>query len=409
MSKAAKMLQALLEKLKPAEEAAGRLRERVVGGSRQAFERNADEVGEVFFDAAMRNPNYFMFGPRFEDDLAAQFGVGQQFSLRRPGHTGKDTDYIGELGRYINPDKGVSDFSPMRSVSTWPEFRAHAYAKSSPLRSMFDPLPDNELARTPPDVLDLMRKQGHRPMSFDRLVQYETNDVPSGTNAGARLYGAAFGELSKDPGAANYSAALTGNNTVRRSFNMVPAIMRDPTLAERILLHPGQLEAGGAPKSLTAADLNRYGAKRLVGALNMLGTQGTLDRSLAATRGNASNIRSYLTNPANAGKADDNQFFLDQMSAGDTILQSILDLERSGGWSDEALANYAKAARGARRELGNLAPTIGEKTARKMGITMRTRTGGDPTSINTDELEFRHGGSVYKDLRSRLHRRKMKR
>jgi hypothetical protein len=405
MSKAAKMLQALLEKLKPAEEAVERMRERIVGADRRTFERNADEVGSVFFDAAMRNPNYFMFGPRFEDDLAAQFGVGPQFSLRRPGHTAMDVDYVGEFGRYASPDKTGDGFSPTKGYDTWPEFRALVYDPKAPIRSAASPLPDNEFARTPIDVAQLLRKQGHDPKAFDRLLQYETGDVPAGTNQGARLYGAAFGELSKRGNDANYSSALTSNNAVRRSFNMVPAIMRDPTLAGRLLLHPSQLEVGGTPLGLTAGDLNRYGAKRLVGALNMMGTQGTMSRSLNAARERTAGLRNYVTNHP---QMIDDPFVLRGLEAGDDVLEGLLGLERSGGWDDESIVRYAKGVRKFRNE-SQTGPTLGEKTARKMGITMRTRTGGDPTFINTDELEFRHGGSVYKDLRSRLHRRKVKR
>lgn len=408
MSKAVAALKKLLDRVRPAEEATERMRQKLIGTDRREFEKNADQVGEMYFDAAMRNPNFFMFGPRFEDDLAAQFGVGEKFGLLGPDSTPFDADYLGTHGRYASPGKDPSSFSRTASFDKWPEMRIIEMDRRAPLMALQEPMRGRGLRPTP-YILDEVRKQGHSLAGSDKLRKFETGDVPAGTNAGARLYGAEFGDLARSPNTVNYSSALTGNNSVRRSFNMAPAIMRDPTLSEKILVHPDQLEIAGAPLGLTAGDLNRMGAKRLVGALQMLGTQGTLNRAMRSTKAASESGARYFAQPEKVISHGDDPMFIDRFTRGGDMLEAILGLERSGGWDDESIVNFARAARAQRKELDAAAPTIGEKTARKMGLTMRTRTGGDPSSIDTNELEFRHGGYVgAKDLRGKLQRRRVK-
>lgn len=136
---------------------------------------------------------------------------------------------------------------------------------------------------------------------------FESLDMLPGSGEGQRVYPAAYAMMAQgDPEALNLSAGLSPVNRTRRSYLQASALMRDPEMASRILVDPGQLEgvhpAGRMPMGQRGAahpeTLQQFHAQSptgQVGALQAMAAYRTLQGLSAGAA--ADPLAAVLGNP----------------------------------------------------------------------------------------------------------------
>lgn len=181
---------------------------------------DAERLGGAFMRAAER-PGTFERGRSFADGVA---GLEQQFGVERAAVP----ELYKDMYAYALKQKGAEE----------PRFFGQVRQGR---RGVIDSFPsDSEQAWLDAGLPD-------RP-----IHTFESLDMQPGSGEGQQVYPAAYAMLAQEhPDALNLSAGLSDVNKTRRSYLQSSALMRDPSMAGRVLVDPGQLEgvypAGRSP------------------------------------------------------------------------------------------------------------------------------------------------------------------
>lgn len=227
----------------------------------------ASRVGETFLRAADDVPDMFERGRSFADSargLAEQFDTGPMRWVSRDNPISKYVDYhitANPKGTLVSDGAGLKGqaFSKPGLAAEYPMFSRDASYPG--LRQAMD--------------AGLLGRINH---------VWDTQSMNLGTGAGTKVYASAFGNLSNmDPDAdVNVSAGLSGVNSLRRSYNTASALARDPSLANRIIVAPSQLNSkadtwlnSGLP--LDVASFHKLSPAQQLGALQLVSAQRALE------------------------------------------------------------------------------------------------------------------------------------
>ena len=327
----------------------------------------AEAVGSAFSDA-YRTPGAYAHGPGF---APTQAGLERQFGVR----FGADPGY----GDYSLDVLTPPDLGPARNRLGSAEVTTGSHIRqAAPAYGLEDAV-----------NAGLIRDR-------NAYHLFDTVGLDKGSGQGERFYGAAYGNLARDPYAYNLSSTLTPVNRARRSLNMSAAIGRDPSLGERLILAPSQLpqDNGNA-----AAALVRYHAlppESQIGALQLMASYRAAE-DIGAKILRAQERARLLPGSQSAADAEEQAYRLS-----DATLGALSPGVRLGPEAARRLAEaYQGVPSGPFRQAGQVVmPSdvpLGERTARKLMLTNRALTDGvTSTELGAlaPNLEYRRGGTV---------------
>lgn len=318
-------------------------------GSPETFGSRATRVGEQFM-AAAEHPGTFERGRPFADDvegLARQFGVGPRRSIEDP----ELSAIFGERYWAANPEDPAS--------------RSRLYEKSYDY---------DELVRgSPSEAVRQAAIAKLLPHGGDFRV-YDTATLDPGSRAGSRLYPAAYGALRLRPRDYNVTEALSRDNQMRRSFHQAAALMRDPSMEGRVITAPSQL----SQVPLSIGELHRMPPTQQVGALQMAGGAQALAQLKSKLQNNVSKLADSALEPGVRRRLE---FETEQLS------MAIERLTPQPG----PLRTLASVNRQA---MASPMVPLGERGARRIGLTMRALQGDPSFEDLALGLEYRRGGPV---------------
>lgn len=376
MGALSKVIERLMRRREAADEAAGALERKLSGKTEAQFLQQAEKVGDVYTDELFKNPQTFFERGRYFGDTEAE--LAQQFGTNLPGR----------------PSVGL-------------------VRRSLPGRTPDGKLQILEETHTPWGEVDRAAKEY---LNFTlsgaagaTVREFDTADLAKGSNAGQKLYGAAYGALRLDPGAINHSSLLTPVNTARRSYNMAAAIARAPELGNQIAVYRRQL-----PGTLTARRYHELSPKTQIGALQLSGASKTLGMLHKNLDGNMSSTLRKLFEANTRGSGLESSMVIDGYTKRADRLGELADILRmlseSGGFSDKPLQDLAarlKAYNDGPAALGGVDlqdVALGDRTRRRIGLTLKALDDVPLERGFTDRLEYRQGGLAA--LRRRLGSRK---
>lgn len=377
MPSLAKIAALLSEETPRAREALKRLVAKLGGGGPDNMLRNSAVVGEQYVDAALRNPDFFVAGRRYADSeagLAKQFGVGEPiptqgdymaraihgdvFRPTSPGGSYANSPGIAEYTKPLYSDSGALSYDHSRE----------ALEQLEGLRDIWDP------------------------RRFRSATHYDATSFGKGSGDGQRAYAAAYGALGLDPSRMNYSDVLTPVNKTRRSFNQAAAIARNPALADQLLVNYSQLQ--NVPMNVRR--IHDLPPQEMIGALQLAGNS----QMLGSIGSRLDHYEKYLGRKGLEAKPE---------IAADTLKLSraVNRMADTGGWDTEALEGLGRAIRSVSARPGGVGtldelPPMGDKTARRLGLSLRALDGQDISDL-VHGLEYRKGGAV-RSPRGRLKR-----
>lgn len=224
----------------------------------------AGKVGQAFMDASKR-PEYWDRGPSFADHLQ---GLHNQFGTEGQMPTAPYDYAVGLPGQA----EGI---------------QGHVYSQLSTVGGKF-----------PGDDLRPWMASGALPEDAKYHI-LDSLDLAKGSGAGQKIYPTVLGNIRNDPEAYNIVEGLSTANKTRRNYLQSAAIQRDPEMARRMLVAPGQLQAtvgkGQAYDPAYVAAWQRQSPEQQVGALQMMALANTLEQMQRT--GSAPAAAKFLENP----------------------------------------------------------------------------------------------------------------
>lgn len=323
--------------------AALNLLKRILSGGGRDAERAVVKIGDEFYRAADEVPDMFQRGRKY---ALTDPGLEQQFGVRIDRSLGPEGAFIYDAGGNA---KGPASLNTVpydeMAKNRWDQGRVFGDSGA------FGSLPTNTKF-TEFDTFNLATPRGQS----------------NGGGAGRGVYAAMFGMMARDPNLLNYTSALTKRNAHRRSYNQAAALLREPSLARRIMVDPDQL-TNTLDSAYDPMVFRRRSPEEQVGRLQSEGALSVLER-----------LEKLQRHPETY----------------DDARPHIRDLLTRGLAREEDPAYFARAADMLRRTGGpsHLYDTIGASALRRAAL-LGDIVEGDRVRRNLfSGLEFAQGGRV---------------
>lgn len=332
------------------------------GSSPEEFGRNAKVVGERLSEAA-DSPDFFERGRNFaltDEGLAAQFGVGPKRAVLDP----TDSEAFGPMAWRPGADDSMRR-GLFRSAGLYEKDLSYDALRTNPSSSA-----------VAADKAGLLSPR-------NRYRVFDTVTLDSGSGQGTRLYPAAYGSLLTHPNMYNIVDGLSADNAIRRNYNQASAALRDPALADRIITAPSQLR--DLPTT-NIADVHRMPAAQRIGALQLAGSTSTL-----------ASLRRQLT--AGMSRLQNSQLSVPEATQLEFSLSQIAHRINRLDGTQGALSGLGDSV----RRFGDQHSVVpfGDRTARRIGLSLRALDGDRNFGDITRKMEYRQGGSVDGELLGR--------
>jgi hypothetical protein len=322
-------------------------------GTPETFPAMASKVGDRWAEAA-EAPGFFERGRRFattDAGLADQFGIGQK-------QTVLDPDNAKLFGEVQWPTK--AGFLPPNDAHKGLYEKNRGY---------------QDLISNASGAILGAKNAGLLPKNANYRL-FDTITLDAGSGAGTKLYPAAYGSLLQHPDTYNVVDALSAENSIRRNFNQASAGLRDPELTKRILTTTTQLRH--VPTDL--AEVHKMAPTQQIGALQLAGSAGTL-----------ASLRSQLDYGIKK-LARGSDMYTPQRAELEFNLEQLAHRIRRLDGTQGALSSLSNGV----QRFGNthaITP-FGDRTARRVGLTLRALEGDRNFSDITRGLEYCAGGLV---------------
>jgi hypothetical protein len=218
---------------------------------------------------------------------------------------------------------------------------------------------------------------------------WNTQGLSKGSGQGTALYPSAFGHLrNQGQSDVNMSGGLSGDNQLRRNYAQASAILRDPSMAQQILVDPSQLSRL-PPGVLKSSEFHRMSPEQQVGVLQLSGAQGALNAMRQAIESNAKRLE-----PDTFTTSDPQRAIYRSMAArADAQMPPALErfLQGEDAKSPASARTLARAY-----QQSPFAMPVGPRALTKLGVVDDTLRDAGLSSLSDrfPGLEYASGGSV---------------